>query len=93
MTGTRSHKESVLEMLRNDEPFAINYLSMALEEIDEPGGAAGFVTAVRRVAEARGGMDNPNLALEMDGDPRLSTVLEVLRTLGIGLSKVVSHNR
>lgn len=58
MTGTRSHEESVLEMLRKDESFAIDYLAVALEEIDEPGGAAGFLTAVRRVAEARGGMGN-----------------------------------
>jgi probable addiction module antidote protein len=103
MTGTRSHEESILEMLRNDEAFGIDYLAVALEEIDEPGGAAGFLTAVRRVAEARGGMGNlaqatglarPNLyrALAADGDPRLSTVLKVLQALGIGLSKVVSHN-
>ncbi|KPB28257.1 Uncharacterized protein AC517_3860 [Pseudomonas syringae pv. syringae] len=37
-THTRSHDESVLEMLREDEAFAIEYLSVALEEIDEDGG-------------------------------------------------------
>jgi probable addiction module antidote protein len=96
MTGTRPHEESVLEMLRNDESFAIDYLAAALEEIDEPGGTAGFLTAVRRVAEARGGMGNvsqstglarPNLyrALAADGDPKLSTVVKVLQALGVGL--------
>lgn len=99
---TRSHDDSVLDMLRNDEAFAIEYLCVALEEIDEAGGEAGFLTAVRRVAEARGGMTSlaqatglarPNLyrALAADGDPRLSTLLKVMQALGVGLSKVVTH--
>ena len=53
---TRSHEDSVLEMLRDDEAFALEYLSVALEEIDEAGGEDAFLVAVRRVAEARGGM-------------------------------------
>ena len=50
---TRSHEESVLEMLRDDEAFALEYLSVALEEIDEPGGEDAFFVAILRVAEAR----------------------------------------
>lgn len=101
-TRIRSHEDSVLEMLRSDEAFAIEYLVAALEEIDEAGGEAAFLTAVRRIAEARGGMSSlaqatglarPNLyrALAADGDPRLSTLLKVLQALGVGLSKVVTH--
>jgi len=89
-------------MLRDDETFAIEYLSVALEEIDEAGGEDAFLIAIRRLVEARGGMSSlsqstglarPNLyrSLATGGDPRLSTVLKVLQALGIGMSKVVSH--
>lgn len=99
---TRSHEDSVLEMLRDDEAFAIEYLSVALEEIDEPGGEDAFLVAIRRLAEARGGMSNlsqstglarGNLyrSIAAGGDPKLSTVLKVLQALGISLSKVVTH--
>ncbi|MDC3742521.1 putative addiction module antidote protein [Pseudomonas syringae pv. syringae] len=101
-TRTRSHEESVLEMLREDEAFAIEYLSVALEEIDEDGGEDVFLTAIRRLIEARGGMGNlskntglarPNLyrSIAAGGDPKLSTILKVLQALGVGMSKVVSH--
>ena len=99
---TRSHEDSVLEMLRDDEAFALEYLSVALEEIDETGGEDAFLVAVRRIAEARGGMlslsqntglNRANLyrSLSVGGDPKLSTLLKVLQALGVGLSKVVSH--
>ena len=99
---TRSHEDSVLEMLRDDEAFALEYLSVALEEIDEAGGEDAFLVAVRRVAEARGGMlslsqntglNRANLyrSIAVGGDPKLSTLLKVLQALGVGMSKVVSH--
>ncbi|QXH50323.1 putative addiction module antidote protein [Pseudomonas fakonensis] len=99
---TRSHEDSVLSMLREDEDFAIEYLAAALEDIDEPGGEDTFLLAIRRIAEARGGMSSlsqntglarPNLyrSLAAGGDPKLSTVLKVLQALGVGMSKVVSH--
>nr|WP_314562566.1 addiction module antidote protein [uncultured Pseudomonas sp.] len=99
---TRSHEDSVLEMLRDDEAFALEYLSVALEEIDEAGGEDTFLVAIRRVAEARGGMlslsqntglNRANLyrSIAVGGDPKLSTVLKVLQALGVSMSKVVSH--
>ena len=99
---TRSHEDSVLEMLRDDEAFALEYLSVALEEIDEAGGEDSFLVAIRRVAEARGGMlhlsqntglNRANLyrSIAVGGDPKLSTILKVLQALGVGMSKVVSH--
>ncbi|MCD7039940.1 MULTISPECIES: addiction module antidote protein [Pseudomonas fluorescens group] len=101
-TRTRSHEDSVLEMLRDDEAFALEYLSVALEEIDEEGGEDAFLVAIRRVAEARGGMlslsqntglNRANLyrSIAVGGDPKLSTLLKVLQALGVGMSKVVSH--
>lgn len=53
-TRTRSHEDSVLGMLRDDEDFALEYLATALEEIDEPDGKEVFLLAIRRIAEARG---------------------------------------
>ncbi|KTB60020.1 DNA-binding protein [Pseudomonas fluorescens ICMP 11288] len=99
---TRAHEDSVLEMLRNDEAFALHYLSVALEEIDEAGAEDAFLVAIRRVAEARGGMlslsqntglNRANLyrSLAVGGDPKLSILLKVLQALGVGLSKVVTH--
>lgn len=101
-TRTRSHEDSVLEMLRDDEAFAIEYLSVALEEIDQEGGGDAFLLAIRRLAEARGGMgalsENTGLArgnlyrsIAAGGDPKLSTILKVLQALGLGMSKVVAH--
>lgn len=98
----RSHEDSVLEMLRSDEAFAIEYLSVALEEIDEEGGEGAFLNAIRRLIEARGGMTSvseatglarPSLyrSIAAGGDPKLSTILKVLQAVGIGLSKVVTH--
>lgn len=101
-TRTRSHEDSVLEMLRDDEAFAIEYLSVALEEIDQEGGGDAFLLAIRRLADARGGMgtlsENTGLArgnlyrsIAAGGDPKLSTILKVLQALGLGMSKVVMH--
>ncbi|MGB4485807.1 MAG: DNA-binding protein [Pseudomonas veronii] len=101
-THIRSHEESVLEMLRGDEAFAIEYLSVALEEIDEDGGEDAFLIALRRLVEARGGVGslsqstglargNLYRSIAAGGDPKLSTILKVLQALGIGLSKVVTH--
>lgn len=99
---TRSHENSVLEMLRDDEAFAIEYLSVALEEIDEAGGEDAFLIAVRRLVEARGGMSSVSQSTGLaranlyrsfaaGGDPKLSTILKVLQALGVGMSKVVTH--
>ena len=99
---SRSHEDSDLEMLRDNKAFALEYLSAALEEIDEAGGEDAFLVAVRRVVEARGGMLNlsqntglnrANLyrSIAVGGDPKLSTLLKVLQALGVGMSKVVSH--
>ncbi|MNZ24535.1 hypothetical protein D3C78_416830 [compost metagenome] len=52
----RAHDEAVIEMIRNDPDFTVEYLRVAFEELDEEGGEAGFLTALRHVGEASGGM-------------------------------------
>lgn len=51
---TCSHEESVLEMLRDDEAFATEYLAVALEEIEGVGGEDALLIAVGRLAKALG---------------------------------------
>jgi hypothetical protein len=56
MSRTRSHDEAVVEMIRKDPEFAVEYLRVAFEELDEEGGEVGFLAALRHLVEARGGM-------------------------------------
>ncbi|MDU9415544.1 MULTISPECIES: DNA-binding protein [Pseudomonas] len=104
MKSVSNHEDSVLEMLRNDEDFALEYLVAALEEIDEEGGEAVFLNAVRRIIEARGGfqkvsqdtgLNRGNLYRQFaaGGNPGLLTLTKVLSSVGLGLSKVVTHSQ
>ncbi|SIQ83050.1 helix-turn-helix domain-containing transcriptional regulator [Pseudomonas flexibilis] len=104
MKRVSNHEDSVLKMLREDQDFAIEYLSAALEEIDEEGGEAVFLQAVRRIIEARlgftelartTGLSRTNLYRQFDtgGNPGLHTLRTVLSALGIGLSQLVGHSQ
>ncbi len=44
---SRPHAESVIEMLKADPDFANEYLAVALEESDQPGGFHKFARQVR----------------------------------------------
>ena len=50
---SRNHDEAVIEMLRNDPDFATEYLKVAFEEMDEDGGEAAFLMALRHIVEDR----------------------------------------
>lgn len=56
MTRSRDHDETVIAMIRDDPQFAAEYLRIAFEELDEEGRDIAFVSALRHVVEARGGM-------------------------------------
>ena len=51
---SRPHDEAVIEMLKNDPDFANEYLAVALEEADQPGGQHALLSALRHIAEAQG---------------------------------------
>jgi len=51
---SRSLDEAVVELLREDPAFTAEYLAVALEEADEPGGQEALLQALRHVAEAQG---------------------------------------
>lgn len=89
-----SHEEALIRELRADPRFAAAYLKAALEESDEP---KVLLMALRRVAEARGGMakiakaarverESLYRALSPRGNPRLSTLLAIVRAMGLMLS-------
>ena len=89
-----AHDEATSRELRENPEFAAEYLRAALEEYDEPG---VLLIALRRIAEARGGIakvakaagierESLYRALSRRGNPRLSTLVAVTRAVGLKLT-------
>lgn len=89
-----SHDEAVVRELRANPEFAAEYLKAALEDNDEP---SVLLIALRRVAEARGGIakvakaagierESLYRALSARGNPRLSTLVAVAKAVGLKLT-------
>lgn len=89
-----SHDEHLKKELRENPAFAAEYLKAAMEDSEAPG---VLLTALRRVAEARGGMarvaraagverESLYRALSARGNPRWSTLVAVTRAIGIKLT-------
>lgn len=89
-----SHDEALVRELRQNPQFAAEYLNAALEEADEP---HVLLLALRRIAEARGGVakvakaagikrESLYRALSARGNPRLSTLMAVTRAIGLKLT-------
>jgi probable addiction module antidote protein len=89
-----SHEEAVVRHLREDAEFAAEYLKAAIEETEDP---KVLLKALRRLAEARGGftkiakaagIERESLyrALSPRGNPRLSTVVGVMKAVGLKLT-------
>lgn len=98
----RSHDDAVVDMLRNDPSFAIEYLNAALDEQDEIGGREALLAALRQIAKAQGfssiaakaGVPRESVyrALSPSGNPRVSTLLAVLKASGLKLAvQPVAH--
>ena len=89
---TVSHEESVICELRDNPRLAAAYLQAAIAESDEP---QALLIALRHIAKAHGMqqvaqrscIERESLyrALSPKGNPRLSTILAVLRSLDLGL--------
>lgn len=94
--ASRPHDDAVVELLRADPAFATEYLAIALEEAQEPGGQAALLAALRHIAEAQGmgtvaeraGIPRESLyrALSPRGNPTIKTLLAVLKAAGLHLS-------
>lgn len=89
-----SHDECTIRELRADPEFAIEYLKVAFEDVENPG---VLLIALRRIAEARGGIakiakaagierESLYRALSAKGNPRMSTLVAVTRAMGLRLT-------
>jgi probable addiction module antidote protein len=89
-----SHEKAVIDHLRDDPEFAAEYLKAALEDTDEP---KVLLLALRRITEARGGFakiakaagierESLHRALSVRGNPRLSTLVGVMKAVGLKLT-------
>ena len=96
-----SHDDFMLRELRNDPEFAAEYLRAALEDDAEP---KVLLIAVRRIAEARGGVarvakaagverESLYRALSPRGNPRLSTLVAVTKAVGLKLTVETAPKR
>jgi probable addiction module antidote protein len=90
---SESHDEVIRRHLREGRSFAVRYLNAALED-DDPG---VFLIALRRIAQARGGIakvakaagverESLYRALSARGNPRLSTLIAVTKAVGLKLT-------
>jgi probable addiction module antidote protein len=89
-----SHDEVMVKKLRERPRFAAEYLKAAMEDTDEP---EVLLIALRHIAEARGGLakvakaagierESLYKALSARGNPRLSTIVGVMKAVGLKLT-------
>jgi probable addiction module antidote protein len=89
-----SHDEVMVKKLRQRPRFAAEYLKAAIEDTDEP---EVLLIALRHIAEARGGLakvakaagierESLYKALSAHGNPRLSTIVGVMKAVGLKLT-------
>jgi probable addiction module antidote protein len=89
-----SHDEAMVKELRERPEFAAEYLKAALEDAEE---SSVLLLALRRVAEARGGVakvakaagierESLYRALSPRGNPRWSTLVAVTKAMGLRLT-------
>jgi probable addiction module antidote protein len=96
---SRSHAESMVEMLKADPAFANAYLQSALEDSHTQEGREALLIALRHVAQAQGmnevaakaGIQRESLyrVLSPKGNPTLTTLLAVLGAAGLRFSVAV----
>ena len=96
MAKTRTKKWDAAEHLKTDEDMAA-YLEAALEENDP----ALIAAALGDIARAKGmsdvaretglGRESLYKALSADGNPEFSTVLKVVKALGLRLHATAEH--
>lgn len=90
---TRSHDDSVVELLHDDPAFAAQYLNDVLADGDQE----ELMTALRRVAQASGGVQavadtaklNPTTlyrTLSPEGNPELRSFMAILNAMGMRMA-------
>jgi len=97
LAGAVSHHEREVEELREDRAFAVGYLQVAMESLDNPEERGGALLSLRALAEAYGGLaavaasagisrESLYRALSPKGNPTLKTLLAVVKAVGLRLS-------
>ena len=91
-----SHDELIIEHLKEDEKFAVEYLKIAIEEATDEVGRLVLLSAIRQIAKARGiakiaraaGIKRESLsrALSQKGNPRFDTLYAIIHALGLRLT-------
>ena len=93
------YHEWEVEKLRKDPEFAVEYLKLALESLDDPEDRSVSLIMLRALAEAYGGLgavaakagisrESLYRSLSPKGNPTLKTLVAVLNTMGLRLSVV-----
>ena len=101
--STHLPHEELIRRLSRDREFTATYLAAALNDVDQPARRAAGLIALKTVAEAYGGLGavaragqvsraSVYRALSASGNPRLTTLIELLRTVGLRLSIEVETN-
>jgi probable addiction module antidote protein len=99
LVGVVSHHEWEVKELRKDPEFAVEYLKVALESLDDPDDRGVSLIMLRALAEAYGGLgavaskagisrESLYRSLSPRGNPTLKTLVAVLNTVGLRLSVV-----
>lgn len=94
-----SHEEVMVKKLRLRPQFAAEYLKAAMEDTDNP---EVLLVALRQVAKANGGLakvaklaglerESLYQALSAEGNPRLSTLLGIMKAVGLKLTVEMAH--
>lgn len=89
-----SRDEVMVKKLRQRRRFAAEYLKAAMEETDDP---EVLLLALRHIAKARGGLakiakaaglerESLYQALSENGNPRLSTLVGIMKAVGLRLT-------
>ncbi|MDC8014467.1 addiction module antidote protein [Tahibacter soli] len=91
-----SHEASIVERLKRDPEFAVEYLKVALDEASDEDGRHVLLAVLRRIAQAQGvanvaraaGIKRESLsrALSEKGNPRLDTLCAVVGAMGFKLT-------
>ena len=99
LIGAVSHHEREVEELRDDPKFALEYLKLALESLDDPRERGVSLLMLRALAEAYGGLgkiaaqagisrESLYRSLSPKGNPTMKTLIAVITSMGLRLSVV-----
>ena len=92
----RDYRDFVIERMRNTDE-AEEYLRCSLDEHFKDGNTEAFLTAIRTIAKAQGGITKLSRQTDLNrqtlyrtlspkGNPRINTLRSILQSLGFRLS-------